>query len=67
MWQNRPAIEILLQSPCHNCDKRQKPKTCEKDCELWAEYQKNKKELEKEREIRKEVNNLFASKYKNKR
>lgn len=67
MWNERPSVDILLQSPCHNCENRTKPKTCESGCELWQEYKKNKLELEQKREFRKEVDKLFASKYKKKR
>lgn len=27
-----------MEAPCKNCDKRTKPKTCEKDCPLWNQY-----------------------------
>lgn len=63
MWIERPSIDILLQSPCQNCDKRTKPKTCENDCELWQQYKIKKQKLEKEKELRKEVDKLFASTY----
>lgn len=67
MWTERPTIDILLQSPCRDCEKRTRPKTCEKDCELWQAYKKRKAELEKEKELKKEVEMLFASKYEKKR
>ena len=67
MWENRPAVDILLQSPCHNCENRTKPKTCESGCELWKQYKVKKEELEKQKEIKKEVDKLFASKYKKKK
>lgn len=63
MWNERPSVDILLQSPCKDCNERTKPKTCEKNCKLWQEYKKKKLKLEKQKELRKEVNGLFASKY----
>ena len=67
MWNERPSVDILLQSPCRNCEKRTKPKTCEKGCELWQQYKEQKSKLEKQKELRKEVDKLFASKYDKKR
>ena len=32
-----------VESPCLNCEHRQTPKLCEKDCLLWKTYQENKK------------------------
>jgi hypothetical protein len=29
--------------PCKDCNKRTRPKTCENDCPLWAEYKEYKK------------------------
>ena len=67
MWSERPSVDILLQSPCRDCDKRTKPKTCETGCELWIAYKDKKTQLEKQKEFRKEVDKLFASKYNKKR
>lgn len=67
MWNERPSVDILLQSPCKDCNKRKRPKTCEKDCKLWKAYKEEKSKLEKEKELRKEVNKLFASKFDKKR
>ena len=67
MWENRPAVDILLQAPCRNCDKRKKPKTCEKECVLWQDYMEKKLRLEQDKEFNKEVVKLFVSKYERKR
>lgn len=37
----------MVKSPCMNCTNRKVPKTCEKDCELWVQFKKEK-DAEKE-------------------
>ena len=61
--KNRPRVNVLLQSPCRNCEKRAKPKTCESTCILWEEYKQKKDLFQKNNEIKKEVDMLFALKF----
>ena len=63
MWENRPAVEILVNSPCHNCKDRTQPKTCEKGCKKWELYKQQKKIAEEKYNINKRVDRMFYEKF----
>lgn len=55
-----------MQSPCKNCDKRLRPKTCEKSCTAWLDWQ-NYNSKNKEKIYREKIVNslLWRSRYGN--
>lgn len=48
-------------APCKNCEMRKIPKTCEKNCQLWQEYEAEHIEELKRKKFNRKVDGMINS------